>query len=78
MGGVFFWLFLSEGLFSLKSIDLLVGLILMFTGVTAYFVLNWGKCVSVYFGKMSFMQWLSSGGTSVFFKFLWFSKFEAG
>jgi hypothetical protein len=33
---------------------------------------------SVYLGKMSFMQWFSSGGSSVFLKFLGFSGFEVG
>jgi hypothetical protein len=44
----------------------------------SYLFLSWGKRLSVYFGKMSFMQWFSSGGASVFFKLLGFHKFEAG
>jgi len=49
-------MFLSEGLFTLKFADLLVGLILMLLGVVIYFVLRWKKGLSVYFGKMSFIQ----------------------
>jgi hypothetical protein len=56
LGGVFFWLFLSEGLFSLKLIDLIVGIGLIFIGVFLYIILFWGKKLSVYFGKISFMQ----------------------
>lgn len=56
VGGTFFWLFLSEGVFSLKYIDLFVGFLLMFLGVARYFVLSWKNFISVYFGKMSFMQ----------------------
>jgi len=40
VGGIFFWLFLSEGVFSLKFTDLLVGLALMVTGVLGYFILS--------------------------------------
>ena len=78
LGGIFFWLFLSEGLFSLKFVDLLVGLVLITVGILGYFVLCWKKRISIYFGKMSFMQWLRSGGASVFFRLLGFSKFESG
>jgi NADH:ubiquinone oxidoreductase subunit 5 (subunit L)/multisubunit Na+/H+ antiporter MnhA subunit len=56
LGGVFFWLFLSEGLFSLKLIDLIVGIGLIFIGVFLYIILFWGGKLSVYFGKISFMQ----------------------
>jgi len=40
VGGIFFWLFLSEGGFSLKFTDLLVGLALMIIGVLGYFILS--------------------------------------
>jgi len=71
-------LFLSEGIFALKFLDLLFGLILIFLGIVLYSFLSWQKGLSVYFGKMSFMQWLSSGGTSGFFSFMGLYKFETG
>jgi hypothetical protein len=47
-------------------------------GVFSYFVLSWKKRLSSYLGKMSFIQWLASGGRSFFLKLLGFSKFEVG
>jgi len=75
MGGIFFWLFLSEGFVILKFFDLVIGIILLVVGVVGYFFLSWSKTISYYFGKISFMQWLSSGGASVFFWFFVYFEF---
>jgi len=40
LGGTFFWLFLSEGFFSLKIFDMLCGLFLMIVGVGSYFFIR--------------------------------------
>lgn len=74
--GFFYWFFLVEFFFVLEVFDLLVGIFLMIAGVLVFFFIKFFYFFSVYFSKMSFLQWSRARGSSFTFKKFHFSFYD--
>jgi NADH-ubiquinone oxidoreductase chain 5 len=64
LGGLFYWLFLSETVIFFSLLDVLVGLGLLMLGALFYKCLALPYILGVFFIRISFMRWLASRGSS--------------
>jgi hypothetical protein len=69
-GGFLSWLILSDFSFFFRGIDSFIGVLIIFSCLVFYFSLVFRYFVSSFFMTISFLRWISSGGFSRFFRFM--------
>lgn len=76
LGGLFYWVFLSEMNIFFSFFDLVVGIVLFLGGLLTFFMLKFLYSFIFRFCFILFLRWKRSRGTSFFFNYLGHVRFE--